>query len=438
MRRRLDARGLALLVGAALLASVAAPAPAGAAALKERLPNGVTVLVRENVAAPVVAVSLLVRAGERWESADDAGVTNFLHQVMVKGTASRSALELAEAAERIGGSVSASGDTDFSEIRGTALARHWGRLLELIADVGLRPSLADAEIEKERGAILTAIRTRADQPFQRAFDTLKARLFGAHPYAMPSLGRAAVVERLGRQDLLDHYRRYYRGGRVIVSVSGHVGSREVLAAAGRLFGELPAGEGEPDAPPPPARSSADRVTVTHPAAQAQVLAGVLGPAIGHPDYAAVKVLSTVLGGGMAGRLFAELRNKRGLAYSTGALYPSRVEQSFLAAYMGTAPANAERAEDGMRRELERIRAEGVREEELGRAKAYLLGQFALDRRTNARLAWYQAFFEAASMGHDFDERYVRAVEGITVADLGRVAKAYLGAPTVVNLGPPAK
>ncbi len=435
MRRRRAALGL-LLAGLAGLAG--APGSAAGAVLKDRLSNGVTVLVRDNPAAPVVAVSVLVRVGERWEREDNAGITNLLQQVMTKATTGRSASDVAEAAERLGGSLTAAGDTDFSEIRGVALARHWRRLLELVADVTLRPALDPAEVETERRAILTAIRNRTDQPFQRAFDTLKQRLYGEHPYAIPSLGRPAVIERLSRQDLLDHYRRYYRGGRVIVSVSGQVVASEVRTAVGRFFGALPPDEGEPDPSGPSARPALDRVIVIHPASQAQVLAGFLGPPITHPDYAAVKVLSTVLGGGMSGRLYSELRDRQGLAYSTGAFYPSRVSEGMLVAFLGTAPANAERAEQGVRRELERIRVEGVPEEEMARAKAYLLGQFALDRRTNARLAWYQAFFEAAAVGHDFDERYARAVAAVTVGDLGRVARTYLASPTVVSLRPASR
>lgn len=411
------------------------PASPEAAAVKHVLPSGMTVLVRENAVAPVVAVSLFIKVGERWEREDSSGITNFLHQVMVKGTTARSAVELAEAAERLGGGISGSGDTDFSEIRGTALARHWPRLLELIADVALRPALAPAEIDNERRALLTAIRNRADQPFSRAFDVLKARVYGPHPYASPSLGRSAVIERVTQADLQQHHRRYYRGGRMILSVSGDVSAREVTAEAARLFASLAVGEGEPDPPREPARAALDRIAVVHPAAQAQVLAGFLAPPVAHPDYAAVKVLTTVLGGGMSGRLFSELRDKQGLAYSTGALYPSRVDASALVAYLGTAPANADRAEEGMRRELERIQTDAIRAGDMERAKTYVLGQFALDRRTNARLAWYQAFFEACEVGHDFDERYVRAVGAVTVGDLDRVARRYLAVPTIVNLGP---
>ena len=429
------------VLAAALLTALALAGPARAAepvVLSERLPGGLTILVRENPSAPVVAVSVLVRVGSRWEREDNSGITNLLQQVLVKGTQTRSALDIAEAAEDVGGSVSASGDTDTSEIRASGLSRHWRKVLELIADVTLRPSLPEPEIEAERRVTQSALRSRADQPFQRAYDTLMERVYGPHPYSRTALGRPAVVARLDRPALLEHYRAFYRAGRTVVSVSGEVSAPEVAAEVRRLFADMPPGEGTVTEPSVAPATTPWRMLVTHPAAQAQVLAGAVGPPIAHRDYAAVKVLSVALGGGMAGRLFTELRDKQGLAYSTGALNPSRVQPSVFIAYLGTAPDNAERAEDGMRRELERIGREAVTPDELARAKAYLLGQFALDRRTNARLAWYQAYFESAGVGHDFARRYVRAVEAVSADDLLRVARAYLGAPTFVSLRPPAR
>lgn len=429
------------LLAGALLAGLVGAGPAAAAepvVLSERLPGGLTILVRENSSAPVVAVSVLVRVGSRWEREDDSGITNLLQQVLVKGTQTRSALAIAEAAEDVGGSVSASGDTDASEIRATGLSRHWSRVLELIADVTLHPSLPAPEIEAERRVVQSALRSRADQPFQRAYDTLMERVYGPHPYSRPVLGRTPVVARLDRAALLAHYRAFYRAGRTVVSVSGDVSAPEVAAELRRLFAEMPPGDGDVSEPTVAPVTIPGRVLLTQPAAQAQVLAGTIGPAIAHRDYAAVKVLTVALGGGMAGRLFTELRDKQGLAYSTGALNPSRVQPSVLIAYLGTAPDNAERAEDGMRRELERIAREPVSPDELARAKAFLLGQFVLDRRTNARLAWYQAYFESAGVGHDFARRYVRAVEAVTVDDLQRVARAYLAGPAFVSLRPPAR
>jgi zinc protease len=208
-----------------------------------------------------------------------------------------------------------------------------------------------------------------------------------------------------------------------------------VAEVARLFAAAPRETEPTEAPVPTAVAVYDRLVMNRPAAQVQVMMVFLAPPMGAPDYAAVKVLQTALGGGMAGRLFTELRNRQGLAYSTGALFPARINQGFLVAHIGTAPANAERSENGLRQEIARMSSERLSQSELARAKAFLLGQFDMDRRTNARLAWYAAFFEVAGVGQGFADAYARAVAAVTAEDVQRVAGVYLSMPTVVRLEP---
>jgi zinc protease len=181
----------------ALVLRSALPATGDTVGVARRvLPNGVRLLVREDGAAGVVAVSLQVRAGSRFEEAATAGISNFLHRVMLRGTARRSVDQLVDAAERIGGTLDASADVESAEVRGSALARHWEALLTLVAEVALMPTLRPEEIERERRLVLGEIQARAGAPFSLAFDALLSDLYGPHPYALPALGRREVVERL--------------------------------------------------------------------------------------------------------------------------------------------------------------------------------------------------------------------------------------------------
>src|SRR5206468_239038 len=144
------------------LALAVAPAAAEPSVSRRVLENGLTVLVRENSAAPVVAVSLQVRAGSRFETRERAGLTNLLLRTMTRGAGKRSAVQLAEAAEELGGSLEAAGEVETAELRGQALARHWEELLGLVAEVALDPTLPAEEIERERRLVLSQIQTRAD------------------------------------------------------------------------------------------------------------------------------------------------------------------------------------------------------------------------------------------------------------------------------------
>ena len=166
--------------------------------------------------------------------------------------------------------------------------------------------------------------------------------------------------------------------------------------------------------------------------------GRLAPSLTDPDYPAVKVLSSILGGGMAGRFFSDLRDKQALAYTTATQFPSRVDPSYFLGLLGTAPANAAKAEAALHEQLERIQREPVSDEELRVGKAYLLGNLEMDRRTNARQAWYLAFYEIAGVGHEFLDRYMARVRQVTAAEVQQVAQRYLSPLSAVIVEPPAK
>lgn len=423
--------GLVSLLIALVLAAPAAAQPTTSV----RLDNGLLVLVRENPLAPVVAISLMIEMGSRWERADNAGISNFVHAVMVKGTSKRSGGELAEAVAGLGGKISAAGDVDYSEIRASALSRFWRELLGFTAELALTPALAAAEVDNERDWLLSRVQKRRDSPNNRAFDELYAALYGSHPYGQPILGTVESLKRIDHPAILAWYRRFYRPERMKLAVTGQVKASEVVAEARRLFGGLPAGGDAADPAIPPPTPSSRRITVEQPAQQAQILVAGIAPRLSEADHAAVKVLANVLGGGMAGRLFAELRDKQALAYTASAFYDPVREPGALILYLGTAPDNATRAEAALLKEIERIRSESIGPEELARAKGYLLGNYTMDRRTVERQAWYLTFYATEGVGQEFPDAYRRAVEAVTAEDLKRVARTYLAAPTTVVLRP---
>jgi predicted Zn-dependent peptidase len=400
------------------------------------LSNGLRVLVRENPGAGVVAVSLLVRMGSLFETEATAGITNFLQRVMLRGTKARSAVELARAAEELGGALEAAGEVEYAEIRGEALAPNWEGLLALVAEVAREPSFPAEEIEAERRLLLSQIQTRADTPFPFALETLMRGLFDGHPYALPAGGLRASVERMTRDDLRAHYESVYQADRMVLAVSGGVQTDRVVKLARRLLGTLPRSRGPGgEVPRPPAPPGGRRV-VEKPAQQAQILLGYAAPGLFDADYAAARVLGALLGSGMSGRLFVELRENHGLAYSVGVIVPLRTAGGVLVSYLGTVPASADAAEARALNELARARVDAVGEDELARAKAYLLGSLVMARRTNARQAWYLAFFEVVGAGWEFPERYAQAVARVSAEDVITAARRYLVRPTVVVLRPP--
>ena len=428
---------LAAVLGLLAFGIVAGGARAEAEEITRRtLSNGLRLLVRSDPTAEVVAVSLHVGAGSRFEGPEHAGLTHFLHRVMLRGTTRRSATALAETAEELGGTLDASGEVETGEVRAQALARHWEPLLALVAEVALTPTFPDEEVERERRLILSQIHVRVDNPFLLALDALLGALCGDHPCSRPSLGTVSSVGKLTRATLIAHHRDIYRPERLVLALSGQVEPTRVVRLVERLFGAMPRGAAVTPMPPPPPRPTGERRLLQRPVHEARILVGYLGPGLEEADYPAVRVLGAILGGGMSGRLFVALRENRGLAYSLGVLSPFRTAPAFLVAHMGTDPANVEAAEAGLRAELERLRHEPVGDGEVARGKAHVLGSLAMDRRTNARHAWYLAFFEAVGAGWQFADHYTRAVQAVTAADVLRVARKYLDRPTIVLLRRP--
>ena len=401
------------------------------------LANGMRVIVRESHTTQVVAIPLQVDAAVRPETEATAGITQFLHQAMLRGTSRRSAVQIAEAADDLGGALEAAGDADHGEIRGHALARQWQALLALLIEVALEPSLPAAGVAVQRRLVLSEIRRREDTPFTVALDTALRGLFGARPYAWPSVGRRASIEAITRNALVAYHQALYRPEHLVLAVSGDIDSRRVISMVERRFGALrPTGSATVEPVGERLTRGADRMVLEHPAHQAQIVVAFQVPSARDPDHPATKVLGALIGGGLSSRLFVEIRERQGLAYSVGALSPTKARTGYLVTYVRTSPETAEAAERELRTALDRIRAGPPSEDEVARARAYVLGAQAMDRRTNARHAWYLAFYELIGAGWEFADRYADAVARVTPADVAAAARRYLGQSTTVVLLPP--
>src|SRR5207245_2437403 len=205
-------------------------------------------------------------------------------------------------------------------IRASALARFWRELLGLTAGLALEPKLAPEEVDRERDFLLSRLQRRRDNAPSRAFDEFYALLYGRHPYAIPALGTSASLARFDHAAVVERYRAFYRPDRMVLAVSGQVPVDDVLAEVQRRFGALPPGSSAAlDAPIPPPVVVARRSVIEQAAQQTQILVGGLAPPLDHPDHAAVKVLSSSLGGGMAGRLYD--------VEGVGAEYPERYRRA---------------------------------------------------------------------------------------------------------------
>jgi len=445
-RQPMSGRGVALLVAfAVLLALAGGPAPLRAAApvSKHVLPNGLTVLIKENPTADLVAVDVLVRSGARVEEADEGGAAFFVREMLFRGTARRTAAEIASGLESVGGSLSAVTSLDYTELAAVAPTAAADTALDVLADLVTDAKFDPADVEVQRRVSLARLRTRADQPATRAFDLAITTLYGAHPYSKGLLGSVDTVSALTGERLVTFYRMFFTAPNMVVSVAGNLTTEVALRKIGRAFANLRA---DPvphrvrllpvvESALAPRPSQPQEVREVRQTAAAWITIGYLGAAVGHRDWAALRVLSAILGEGLSSRLFVEIREKQGLAYQVGSSFSTLAGPGPLVMSAGTDPANQAKVVDGLLREAARLRDTLPSPEEMDRARQRIIGVHAIDHEDLRRQAFLPGLYELLGVGSAFDARIPDLISRVTAEDVQRAARLYVQQPTVVVVAP---
>lgn len=403
---------------------------------RSQLANGITLLTIANPTADIVSGRFFIPAGSRWETAAQAGLAQLLTSVMMKGTDRSSALAIADRVESVGAGLGAETTTDYIKLSLKTVRSDLVDIFKLAGEVLRTPNFPLAQIELERKLILQAIRSQTEQPFNNAYRQLRTALYGEHSYSRSSLGTAATMAQITRQDLVDYHQTHIRPDRLIISLAGRITPSEAIDLVTKVFGdwEIP----QIDIPTLATElvATQPQYQVEHQATQqAIVMLGYLAPAIHDPDCIALKLIDSYLSNGMSSRLFVELREKRGLAYDVSAFYPTRLDTSHFAVYMGTNPINTGIAVNGLRAEVDRLCLESLSAAELQTAKDKLLGQYALGKQTNGQLAQTYGWYELLGLGINFDMEFSTAIQQLTSAQLQTVANKYLSEPYISIVSP---
>lgn len=406
---------------------------------KTVLPNGLTLLAKPRKDSSTVALKLFVKGGQGVESIP--GTASLVSALMTQGTESRSAEAISRELESKGMSLTVSADDDFIEISGSAIQEDLGELFAVLKDVIRNPVFAPDEIQKKKEQLRQAIESSRDNPSALAFEKLTMALYPNHPYGNEGQRVEANLDKITRQDLLDYYHLYFSPHNIVVSAVGNFDQTTLTNYLSSLYPKCAnCQHSEISTPAVPPLEKSSVITTEKPKLSATWLAqGWLVPPIREEkDYVALKVLNSLVGSGMSSRLFVDLREKQGLAYVVGSMYPSREEQSRFVAYIGTDPINTRKVQDGINNEIKRLQTELVPVKELEEAKSKLIGSFALAHNTNINQAYYLGLYEVIGAGYEFDEAYPKLVEAVTPADIQRVAKSVFSGPSVTSLVKPGQ
>jgi zinc protease len=401
-------------------------AEAGMTAKRTVLNNGMVLLTSEQRALPMVSIELLIEAGSRYEPADQAGLANLTSKLLIYGTKQRTAVQISDTLDFIGASLEAGSGQDTTSVSMTVLKKDLTTGLELLADVLTQSTFPQAEIDRQKQAIIASIRAAEEEPGIVAAKAFAAALFPDSPYGRTVEGNEASVKALQQKSLRDFFARNYRPNRSIIAVVGDVSEQEIAKALNGALRNWAKGEPSGQELVPAKIGESKVLRLNKDLTQANIILGHNGVARGNPDYYALQVMNYVLGGGgFSSRAMDSIRNERGLAYSVYSYFAAEKSHGVFEFIMQTKNETAVEAIRIATEEMRHVREQPVTEQELNDAKDYLIGSFPLRFDTNRKVAGFLSQVEYFKLGLDYPDRYADLIRKVTRDDVQRVAKQYL-------------
>ena len=418
--------------GSVPVAAKEAEAQSAGTIQKFELANGLRLLVREDPRLPLISAVACFKAGILAESAENNGINRLYSRVLLKGTQTRTAEQIAEEIEALGGGIGAESGNNSFGVSVKVMQPDLAAGLEILADVLRNPTFPQRAIAREKEAQLASIKAEEEEPTSIARNLMRRTLFAGHPYGLRSSGTPETVAGLDRGQLLAFHRQYVAGRNGVIAVFGAVKAEEVKALVEKAFGELPAGHSALAEPPQPAPLAASQsVKEFKEKEQAIVMVGFRGLDLFSPDRYALELIEEA-SSDLGSRFFVRIREKLGLAYFVGASQVAGLVPGPFVFYLGTDPAKVEAVKAEFLDEIRALATNGLTEEELTRAKAKLLGQEAMRNQSNDAFAHASALDELYGLGFDEYTRLRARIEAVTLDDVRAVArKLFSEAPSVL-------
>ncbi|MEX0922067.1 MAG: pitrilysin family protein [Rhodovibrionaceae bacterium] len=398
-----------------------------------RLDNGLTVATDRMDSVETVSLGAWVGIGARHEAPPVNGIAHFLEHMAFKGTVRRSARQIAEEIEAVGGHLNAYTSRETTAFYAKVLTEDAPLALDIVSDILLNSTFAPQEVERERSVILQEIGQAQDTPDDIIFDHFQETAFPGQAVGRPVLGRAETVGSFSREDLRGYLAGNYTAGSTVLAAAGRIDHEDFVARVAEAFSAMGgAGSIEPE----PGAYRGGEFREARALEQLHLILGYEGAGFQDPDYYAYSVFSTLLGGGMSSRLFQEVREERGLVYTIFSFNGAHCDGGLFGIYAGSAPEDAAEVLPVVQGEIETLAAEPVGEEELARARQQLKAGLLMSReRSSSRVEQLanQLLIYGAPRSV---ESLVAAVDAVDAAAIQRVAGRLLEGPrTLAGLGP---
>ncbi|HTI97769.1 MAG TPA: pitrilysin family protein [Dongiaceae bacterium] len=419
-----------LPTGSAPKVELAAEDAADHAVQKFELPNGLRLLVKEDHRLPFVEFRTALRGGVLAETPADNGITQLMAKMLLQGTATRSAEQIALEIESVGGHLDTFGGNNSYGVTAEVLREDFHLGLNLLTDVLLHPQFPGAALERERQIQLAGIKARRDELLRLCGQSMRHALFGDAGYGLDALGSEASVTALQPADLSRFHQQLTRPGNCVLAVFGDVKAAEVKTAVEKALGHWKAGAAVPLPQPPAPAATPQHVSETCDKKQAVLVIGYAGTTMFAPDRYALELLQEACSD-LGSRLFLRIREKLGLAYYVGAQHLPGLVPGYFAFYAGTEPDKVALVESEMLQEAALLCTEGLTAEELQRAKAKVIGQKKIARQELGGLAMNMALDELYGLGYGHTDTEDAKYAAVTLEQIKATAQKYLHAAAAV-------
>ena len=392
---------------------------------KINLPNGLCLLLKSDHRLPFVELRAVFRGGVLAESEAQNGLTQLMSKMLLQGTLTRSAEQIAREIESIGGNIDSFGGFNSFGASAEVLSADFQTGLDILADVILHPAFLTDAFEGEQRIQLETIRAQRDHLLQSCGRAMRRALFGPIGYGLDPSGNESSVQAIQTTDLAAFHSKLAVPNNCVLAIFGDIDAAAARAAVEKAFGGWQPGARPPSAPPEPeVLDRILRVKETRDKKQAVILMSFPGTSMDAPDHYALDLLQEACSD-LGSRLFMRIRDKLGLAYYVGAQNFMGLAPGYFAFYAGTAPDKLALVEQELLKETELLCAEGLTEEELKRAKAKLVGQKKIARQDLGNLAMTSALDELYGLGYNRIDIEDKEYEAVTLAQIQSTARKYL-------------
>jgi predicted Zn-dependent peptidase len=404
---------------------------------KTVLDNGLTIVSEKIPYVRSVSIGIWVQAGSRQELEQQNGLSHFIEHMNFKGTPTRTARQIAEAIESVGGSMNASTDRELACFYAKVIDEHLPLACDLLADIVLHSNYTAADIEKEKDVVIEEIRMYEDDPDELIGDLFASTLWKDQPIGRPIYGTTQLVQSFKQEDTLQYRTQHYLPVNTVVTAAGNLEHKQLVDCIGGHFNLIPNGVKAEKAPGPEPKAYYEKVTLDRDLEQIHFCLGTESIPRAHPNRYILSVLGVILGGGMSSRLFQEIRENLGLVYTIHSFGISFHDTGYYAIGGATGPKKLNKVIQLVKAELKKMTQELVTEEEIKNAKEQLKGGMVLSLESTSsrmtRLADLQIYFGKYI---SLDE-IIEKIDAVTREDILRIATQLFSDNklTLIAIGP---